>query len=138
MSLFNIFDIASSGLKAQNVRLNLTASNMANADSIASSSEESYRARHPVFKATLDQLNNAVGNVTTVETIAVIESQVEPLKSYQPGNPMADKDGYVYGSNVNPMEEMTNMISASRSYQSNVEILEASKKLLLDTLKIGQ
>lgn len=137
MSLFNIFDIAGSGLKAQNVRLNLTASNLANANSIASSEEAAYKARQPVFQSLLDQSIGSSSQTGGVKTVAILESQIEPLKSFQPGNPLADKDGYVYSSNVNSIEEMTNMISASRSYQTNVEIMNASKKLLMETLKLG-
>lgn len=137
MSLFNIFDIAGSGLKAQNVRLNLTASNLANADSVASSEEDAYKARQPVFQTLLDKSTGSLQDAGGVRTVAVLESQIEPLKSFQPGNPLSDKDGYVYFSNVNSIEEMTNMISASRSYQTNVEIMNASKKLLLETLKLG-
>ena len=138
MSLFKIFDIAGSGLRAQNIRLNLTASNLANTDAIATSKDDAYRARHPVFKTLLEHQSGSNPIPVGVETIDIVESQVEPVRSYQPGNPLADSEGYIYSSNVNSMEEMTNMISATRSYQTNVEIMDASKKLLQETLKLGQ
>lgn len=138
MSLFNIFDIAGSGMKAQNVRLNLTASNLANADNIAGSSDEVYRARHPVFTTVLNDAQGEDETSLSVKTTAIVESQREPPQRFEPGHPLADEEGYIYTSNVDTIEEMTNMISASRSYQTNVEIMTASKKLLLETLKIGQ
>ncbi|MBX2837597.1 MAG: flagellar basal body rod protein FlgC [Gammaproteobacteria bacterium] len=138
MSLFNIFDIAGSGMRAQNVRLNLTASNLANSESIASSPEDVYRARHPVFSTVFHSTGNQQNAVASVETVAIVESQREAPKRYEPGNPLANEEGYIFGSNVDTIEEMTNMISASRSYQTNVEIMNSSKKLLLETLKIGQ
>ncbi|MGI9296196.1 MAG: flagellar basal body rod protein FlgC [Pseudomonadales bacterium] len=138
MSLFNIFDIAGSAMRAQNVRLNLTASNLANSESIATTEEEVYRARHPVFSTVLNSVPGHSESVASVETIAIVESQKEAPKRYEPGHPLANEEGYIYGSNVDTIEEMTNMISASRSYQTNVEILNSSKKLLLETLKIGQ
>ncbi|MBX2879963.1 MAG: flagellar basal body rod protein FlgC [Granulosicoccus sp.] len=139
MSLFGIFDIAGSGMRAQNVRLNLTASNLANSESIATDAEDVYRARHPVFSTVLKKVGGVERNMNAgVETIGIVESQREPPKRYEPGHPLADDEGYIYGSNVDTIEEMTNMISASRSYQTNVEMMNASKKLLLETLKIGQ
>lgn len=138
MSLFNIFDIAGSGMKAQNVRLNLTASNLANSENIATVKDEAYRARHPVFSTVLNSTRAEDGTNLGVKTIAVVESQREPPKRYEPGHPMANEEGYIFTSNVDTIEEMTNMISASRSYQTNVEVMTASKKLLMETLKIGQ
>ncbi|MBX2883441.1 MAG: flagellar basal body rod protein FlgC [Granulosicoccus sp.] len=138
MSLFTVFDIAGSGMRAQNVRLNLTASNLANADSIGTNAEEVYRARHPVFASILSNERGTGAAASGVATIGVIESQVEPPKRFEPGNPLANEEGYVFGSNVDTIEEMTNMISASRSYQTNVELMNTSKRMLLETLKIGQ
>lgn len=137
MSLFKIFDIAGSGMSAQAMRLNTTASNLANADSVASSTEKTYRARQPVFSAvlnTLDERKEGAG----VKVTGIVESQAPLRKQYQPGNPMADKDGYVYLPNVNVVDEMANMISASRSYQSNVEVAKTSKQMLLQTLRLGE
>ena len=140
MSLFNIFDIAGSGLSAQNTRLNTVASNLANAESIASSPETAYRSRQPVFATTLqNQLNSAHPSASAgLRTVGIVESQAENVAQYQPGNPMANEEGYIYLSNVNVIEEMTNMISASSSYQSNIEILNTSKELLLQTLRLGR
>ena len=137
MSLFDIFAIGSSGLAAQNTRLNLTASNLANANSVAGTADAAYRARHPVFSAVLSSIQNG-HQAAGVKTERIIESSQEPLKQYDPGHPLADAEGYIYTSNVNTAEEMTNMISATRSYQMNVELMMASKRLLLKSLEIGK
>lgn len=129
---FSIFDIAGSAMRAQNLRLNATASNLANANSVASTEEDAYRARHPVFAALLQ---NEIGGV---ETRGVVESAREVNSRYEPGNPMANEEGYVFGSNVDSVEEMANMMSASRSYQSNVELLGTVRQLMLQTLKMGE
>ncbi|MCB1740478.1 MAG: flagellar basal body rod protein FlgC [Gammaproteobacteria bacterium] len=136
MALFNIFDIAGSGMSAQSVRLNLVSSNLANADSVAGSPDEAYKARHPVFQAALMEAMDS--NSSGVVTRGVIESQSEPEQRYQPNHPMADENGYVYVSNVDPVAEMTNMISASRSYQNNVQVLDTVKDLMLRTLRLGE
>lgn len=139
MSLFKVFEIAGSGMSAQSVRLNTTASNLANAESVGSTEADTYRARHPVFSAVMKGLYggndpSAVG----VRVLGVIESQ-EPLeKRYEPEHPAADADGYVFLPNVKMVDEMTNMISASRTYQNNVEVMNTSKQLLLATLRLGQ
>ena len=138
MSLFNIFDIAGSALKAQNVRLRLTAGNLANANAIAEDQDSAYRARHPIFSTVLKDVGSPGTFSAGVETVGIVESQRELPKRYEPGHPLADEEGFIYTSNVDTIEEMTNMISASRNYQTNVEIMNASKKLLLATLKIGQ
>ena len=137
MSMFKIFDTAATGMSAQNLRLNLVASNMANADSVSSSTEQTYRARQPVFKALLDQANvdaPAVG----VKMAGVVESQAPLVKEYSPDHPLADETGYIFRPNVNMVEEMANMMSASRTYQSNVEVASAAKQLLMATLLMGQ
>ena len=140
MSLFNIFDIAGSGLSAQNTRLNTVASNLANAESIASSPELAYKSRQPVFAS---KYQNELANIQNsasvgLSTIGVVESHAENVAQFQPGNPLADEDGYIYLSNVNAIEEMTNMMSASSSYQSNIEVLNTSKELILQTLRLGR
>jgi flagellar basal-body rod protein FlgC len=137
MSLFNIFDIAGSGMSAQSLRLNTTASNLANANSVSSSVEQTYRARHPVFSAVLDdaQQDYKQGGV---KVNGVIESQAPVRSEYNPSHPMANEDGYIFHSNVDSITEMANMMSASRSYQNNVEIANTSKQLLLRTLQLGQ
>lgn len=137
MSLFKIFDIAGSGMSAQAMRLNTTASNLANADSVASSTEQTYRARQPVFAAMLNSLEGNKEGVG-VKVTGIVESQAPLRKQYQPGNPMADEEGYIYLPNVNTVEEMANMISASRSYQSNAEVARTSKQMLLQTLRLGE
>ncbi len=137
MPLSNIFDIAGSAMSAQSVRLNTVASNLANADSVATTPDTAYRARNPVFSAVMQGMGRNAESVG-VKVQGVTESQAPINKQYQPGNPLADATGYVYTTNVNPVEEMANMISASRSYQNNVEVLNTSKQLMLSTLKLGQ
>ena len=138
MSLFRIFNIAGSGMSAQTVRLNLTASNVSNAESIASGPDEAYKARHPVFGAMLSEQMQRHADAVGVRTLGVVESQAENVARYAPDHPLANESGYIYASNVNFIEEMTNMISASRSYQNNVEVLNTSKELLLRTLRLGE
>lgn len=128
----SIFDIAGSAMRAQNLRLNTTASNLANANTVASTAEEAYRARHPVFAAVLK------GQTGGVKTLGVVESSREPEMRYEPGHPLANEEGYVFGSNVDNVEEMANMMSATRSYQSNVDMLASVRQLMLQTLKMGQ
>ncbi len=139
MSLFNVIDIAASSLSAQSVRMNVTASNMANADSVSSSIDTTYRAREPIFRALLDEQGfGDEGVYRGVKVEAVVESQAPLRKLYKPDHPKADKDGYIFLPNVNVIEEMANMISASREYQNNIEVMNASKQMLLRTLAIGQ
>lgn len=128
----SIFDIAGSAMRAQNLRLNTTASNLANANSVASSAEEAYKARHPVFAAMLED------EIGGVQTLGVVESAREPEKRYEPGHPLANDEGYIFSSNVDTVEEMANMMAATRSYQSNVDMLTTVKQLMLQTLKMGQ
>ncbi|OJW47688.1 MAG: flagellar basal body rod protein FlgC [Thiobacillus sp. 65-1059] len=134
MSLFNIFNVAGSAMNAQSQRLNTVASNLANADSATSASGEPYKARQVVFSATPVGENGATG----VNVAAVIEDPSPMKMVYDPKNPLADGKGYVAMPNVNVVEEMVNMISASRSYQSNVEMMNTTKTLLLKTLSLGQ
>lgn len=137
MSMFKIFDTAASGMSAQSLRLNTVASNMANVDSVSSSIEETYKARQPVFSALLNQLNPdepAVG----VQVKGVVESDAPLNREYAPNHPKASEEGYIFRPNVNVMEEMANMISASRSYQSNVEVVNTAKQLMIATLRLGE
>ncbi|OOZ37711.1 flagellar basal body rod protein FlgC [Solemya velesiana gill symbiont] len=137
MSMFKIFDTAASGMSAQSLRLNLISSNLANVDSISSSIEQTYRARQPVFAALLDDMNPdnpAVG----VRMKGVVESQAPLVTEYAPDHPLANEEGYIYRPNVNVVEEMANMISASRSYQSNVEVVNTAKQLMRATLQMGK
>ena len=137
MSLFNIFDIASSGMSAQSVRLNITASNLANADSVGASKDEIYRARQPVFSTVLDDAQRGL-SAGSVQVMAIVEAQTAGREEYNPSHPMANDTGYIYHSNVDTMSEMANMMSASRSYQNNVEVANTSKQLLLQTLQLGK
>ncbi|ABM61306.1 flagellar basal body rod protein FlgC [Halorhodospira halophila] len=189
MSLMNAIDVAGTGMNAQQLRLNTVASNLANAETVASSPEEAYRARQPVFAAALHQAQGGYpqgggpqpahtptwaesgGPVDRISPVSfqrqffggepagvpsagdpyaspspsvpvfmpgVVESDAEIEPLYQPHHPQADDDGYVYRSNVNTVEEMTNMISASRSFQNNVEVMNTSRDLMLETLRLGR
>lgn len=137
MSLFNVLDIAGSGMSAQALRLNTTASNLANAESVSSSSGETYRARQPVFSAVMKALGESPEGVG-VQVNGIVESQAPLRQQYEPGHPMANDDGYIFLPNVSMVEEMANMISASRSYQSNSEVAKTSKQLLMRTLSLGE
>ena len=139
MSSFKVFDIAGSGMSAQSVRLNATASNLANAESVGSDPSTVYKAKHPIFEAVRAELAAHGKNPNVAVRVRdIVESQAEPTARYEPGNPLADSNGYVYAPNVNVIEEMTDMISASRAYQNNVEVMNTSKELMLATLKLGQ
>ena len=138
MSALNIFDIAGSGMNAQQVRLNLVASNLANANSVSSSQGSVYKSRQPVFGAELKNVIDAQNGASKVEIRGIVESKAPPVMEYAPNHPMADKDGYIFKPNVNSVEEMANMMSASRSYQNNIEVLNTAKQMMLQTLKMGQ
>ena len=138
MSLFSIFEIAGSALAAQAVRLNTTASNMANANSASSSIHTTYRARHPVFSTVMNDVGFSQQASYGVKVDGIVESQAPLRREYQPDHPMADESGYIYLPNVNVIEEMANMISASRSYQTNVDVVDVSKQMLMRTLTLGQ
>ncbi|HEY0061124.1 MAG TPA: flagellar basal body rod protein FlgC [Telluria sp.] len=133
MSLFNIFNVSGSAMSAQAQRLNTVASNLANADSTSSATGQAYRAKQVVFESVQTE-----GGGTGVKVREVVED-ASPLKQvYDPKHPMADDKGYVAMPNVNVVDEMVNMLSASRSYQTNVETMNAAKTLLLKTLTLGQ
>jgi flagellar basal-body rod protein FlgC len=139
MPSFKIFDVAGSGMSAQSVRLNTVASNLANADSISGDPSTVYKARHPIFEAVRSSLASGTdGGNAAVHVRGIMESQATPNARYEPGNPLANQDGYVYSPNVNVVEEMVDMISASRAYQNNVEVMNTSKDLMLATLRLGQ
>jgi flagellar basal-body rod protein FlgC len=137
MSMFKIFDTAASGMSAQSLRLNLVASNMANADAVSSSIGQTYRARQPVFQTVLDQANPDAA-ASGVKVAGVLESTAPLVQEYAPDHPLANAQGYIFRPNVNMVEEMANMMSASRSYQSNVEVANAAKQLLIATIRMGQ
>jgi flagellar basal-body rod protein FlgC len=140
MSSFKAFDIAGSGMAAQSVRLNTTASNLANADSVSGTEAGVYKPRHPIFEAVRAQLATTGTSQPqpAVRVRGIYESTAPASQRYEPGNPLADANGYVFAPAVNVVEEMVNMISASRSYQNNVEVMNTSKDLLLATLRLGQ
>ena len=134
MSLFNVFNVAGSAMSAQSQRLNVVSSNLANADSVASSDGSPYKAKQVVFSAV--PVNGTAS--TAVKVSEVVEDAAPPKLMYDPKHPLADEKGYVAMPNVNVVEEMVNMISASRSYQTNVETMNAAKSMLLKTLTLGQ
>jgi flagellar basal-body rod protein FlgC len=133
MSMFNIFNISSSALSAQSQRMNVTASNLANADSVSGPDGQAYRAKQVIFEA---QGGGSQG-VGGVRVAQVVEDEAPMRLEYRPGHPLADERGYVTLPNVEPVNEMVNMISASRSYQANVEVMNTSKQLMLKTLTLG-
>jgi flagellar basal-body rod protein FlgC len=141
MSLFDVFGVSGSALNAQTIRLNTTASNLANAESVNGDPKQVYRARHPVFKAMLQNADaelDEAGAATGVRVLGIVQSTTPPLKSYQPDHPLADKDGFVYSSNVNSIEEMTNMISANRSFATNIQAIDTARDLLLKVIAMGR
>jgi flagellar basal-body rod protein FlgC len=167
MSLYNIFNISGSGMSAQSVRLNTTASNIANANTISSSINKTYRAREPVFAAipqrgpsvhkydkdyriqkpakiegAFEQIMDSMllrrHSGVAVNVKAIVESDKPIIKEYRPHHPQADEYGYIFKPNVNVMEEMANMISASRTYQMNVQVADSAKQMLSKTLTLGQ
>ena len=134
MSLLNVFEIAGSAMTAQSQRLNVVASNLANADSVSSSNGQVYRAKHILFKE--QALSGTTGS--GVQVVGVAEDSSPGRQVYDPKHPLADARGYVAMPNVSPVEEMVNMIGAARSYQNNVEVLNTAKTLMLKTLTLGQ
>jgi flagellar basal-body rod protein FlgC len=134
MSLFDVFNISGSAMSAQSQRLNVVASNLANADSVTSSDGQPYKSKQVVFTAV--QVGN--DNATGVQVQQVVDDPGPPQLVYKPGHPLADKDGYVAMPNVNVVDEMVNMISASRSYQTNVDTVNAARTMLSKALTIGQ
>lgn len=149
MALGNIFDIAGTGMNAQSLRLNTTASNLANAQSASSSVDEVYRSRQPVFAAIQRDAmrasavegaysDNEVNASAGVQVMGIVESDAPLQRRYEPDHPKADEQGYVYYPNVNPVEEMANMIAASRSFQMNVEVMNSAKQMVQRVLTLGQ
>ncbi len=134
MSLFNVFAISGSAVSAQAKRLNVVASNMANADSVAGPDGKSYKARQISFEAQPIPGSEVAG----VRVSSVTETDAPGRRSHEPNHPMADAEGYVTHSNVSVVDEMVNMISASRSYQNNVEVMNTARQLLAKTLQMGQ
>lgn len=137
MALTNIFDIAGSALGAQALRLNTTASNLANADSVTGEPDEVYRAREPIFAAILDRYGTGEP-AGGVDVRGIVERDRPATMEFRPDHPLANEAGYVYRPNVDSIEEMANMISASRSFEANVEVMNTSKQMLLRTLSLGE
>jgi flagellar basal-body rod protein FlgC len=137
MSLFKIFDVAGSAMNAQSVRMNVTASNLANAGDVNGDPAKVYRARQPVFSSFGDTLASQ-GGVSGVRMQGITESNAPLQMRHQPEHPDANEDGNVYVSNVSTVEEMVNMMSASRSYQNNIELINTTKDMLLQTLSLGR
>jgi flagellar basal-body rod protein FlgC len=134
--MFNILDISASAMHAQTVRLNTVASNMANVDSISSNAEDTYRSKQPVFQTILEgNKSEPRGGVRVKE---IVESQAPLKMEFSPNHPMANAEGYIFRPNVNVVEEMANMMSASRSYETNIEVMNTSKQLLLRTIQLGK
>jgi len=148
MSLSQVFSIAGSAMSAQTTRLNTISSNIANAESVSSSEDKTYRARHPLFAARLSQVQDFAdaGSLfaekqevgTGVTVLGVVEDQADLVARYEPGHPAADENGYVHYPNVNVVEEMADMISASRAFQTNVEVMDSARQMMLKVLTLGQ
>ena len=134
MSMFNIFNVSGSAASAQSQRLNVVASNLANADTVAGPDGQAYKARQVVFQTQ----NMGAPDAAGVRVSTVTEDNTPGRKVHNPQHPSADAEGYVTYSNVNAVEEMVNMISASRSYQNNIDVMNTAKSLLLKTLQLGQ
>lgn len=136
MSLLHSLDIAGAGMSAQSVRLNVTASNLANAGSVAGAPQEVYRPRHVVFGTFDDAMSDA--QMPMVRVMGVTQSRAEPVARHAPGHPLADAGGNVYESPVSTVEQMVEMMAASRAYRNNVEVMDTTKQLLLRTISVGQ
>jgi len=137
MSVFKVFDVAGSGMSAQMLRLNTVASNLANAETMATNKQDVYKARHPVFESILQDVGN-MDDIATVKVSGIMEEETAAIPHHRPNHPLANEEGYVFSPNIDAVAEMADMISASRSYQNNVEVLSTTKELLLRTLQMGQ
>ncbi|MHC9086393.1 flagellar basal body rod protein FlgC [Luteimonas sp. RIT-PG2_3] len=135
MSNLPIFDVAGSAMNAQSVRLSTVASNLANADSVSGDPNAVFRAKHPVFTTEQVGMNPALVGVRATE---VVDSSAAPVKRYEPGHPLADANGYVYAPDIDPVAQMVDLISASRSYQANVEVFNSAKEMAMATLNMGR
>lgn len=149
MSLSSVFNIAGSGMSAQSTRLNTISSNIANAETVSSSIDQTYRARHPVFATVFqDSVNGATAQDSLfadqdqagqgVQVLGIVEDQSDLQPRYEPNHPSANVDGYVFYPNVNVVEEMADMISASRAFQTNVEMMNTAKQMMQRVLTLGQ
>ncbi|MEY2962049.1 MAG: hypothetical protein RLZ60_1879 [Pseudomonadota bacterium] len=136
MSSFKLFEIAGSGMSAESTRLNAVASNLANANTVAGRPEDVYRARAVIFEEVRSQLARDEGSAVRVSQ--VVQSDKAPLTRYEPGNPLANAEGYVFVPDISAVEQMVDMISASRAYKNNVEVMNTTRDLMLATLRLGQ
>lgn len=136
MSSFKLFEIAGSGMSAESTRLNAVASNLANANTVAGRPEDVYRARAVIFEEVRNQLTRDEGSAVRVSQ--VVQSDKAPLTRYEPGNPLANAEGYVYVPDISAVEQMVDMIAASRAYKNNVEVMNTTRDLMLATLRLGQ
>lgn len=137
MKNMTIFDIAGRAMSAQQVRLNTIASNLANANTISSSADTAYRALRPVFEAEFPAFQEGSG-IATVSAVDIKRSDVIPEKRYSPSHPLADSEGYIFATNVDPNEELVDMMEAARQYQNNIEVLATAKSLMIKTLSVGK
>jgi len=135
MSNLPIFDVVGAAMQAQSVRMSTIASNLANADSVASSADIAYRPIEPIFQA---QKHREDASLTGVRVKEIRQSEVPPIMRYEPGHPLADETGYIYAPDIDPVAQMVNLISASRGYQADVEVLNTAKELALSTLSMGR
>ncbi|MBU3023145.1 flagellar basal body rod protein FlgC [Aestuariibacter sp. A3R04] len=138
MSFNSIYETSGSAMRAQVMRLDTIASNLANADTAASSADEAYRAIKPVFSALYEQVNDGQSLSAKVQMLGIVESDRTVEQRYEPNNPLANEEGYVFYSNVNELEEMADMMSASRSYQTSVEVMGRVSSMQQSILKLGQ
>lgn len=129
-----IFQVAGRAMSAQLVRMNTTASNLANAGQVTGSDAEAYRSMKPVFRTSFD----SASKMSTVDVEQVVSAGKGPTKMYDPSNPVADKDGNVFQSGVDESQELVDMMETSRNYQNNVEVMQTAKSLIIDTLKLGK
>jgi flagellar basal-body rod protein FlgC len=134
MSLFQVFNVSGSAVAAQSQRLNVVASNLANADSVAGPDGQPYKGRQVVFQSVPSATDPTSAGV---RVDSVVEDTAQPRRVYSPGHPQADENGYVTMSNVNVVDEMVNMISASRGYQTNIDVMNTAKTMLQQTLQLG-
>jgi flagellar basal-body rod protein FlgC len=137
MSLFNAIDVSATALDAQSVRLNTISSNLANANAVSGSEQETYRGQYPVFETIYNDLTGD-GAAAGVRVSGIVQSELPAIREYQPTHPLADDEGFIYRSQVNAVEEMANMVEASRSYQSSIEVMNTAKQLILRTLTLGR
>jgi flagellar basal-body rod protein FlgC len=137
MSVFKVFDVTGSAMSAQMLRLNTVASNLANAETISGNEQDVYQARHPVFESVMQDFSNA-GELATVKVSRIMQEETAAIPQYRPNHPLANDEGFVFSPNIDTIAQMADMISASRSYQNNVEVLSTVKEMMLRTLQLGQ